>query len=571
MGGRDSPGVACVDSRVTASALPRRTLLAGSAAGALAGALPAPARASSSRPDPYFGHGVASGDPWPTAVVLWTRVTPTAAATPGSGRGPVVEVGWQVARDRDFDRVVRAGSVTTGPGRDHTVKVDATGLEPATTYYYRFHFGRHRSRVGTTRTAPRPGDRLGRLRLGVVSCSNWQAGYFSAYRHLAARDDLDLVLHLGDYIYEYAPGGYGYGQSNVDIRRHQPAREMVTLADYRQRHAQYKTDPDLADLHAKTAWATTWDDHEVTNDAYRRGAENHDPATEGDYLDRRRRAYRAYDEWMPVRMSGTAALGNGARLYRGLRFGQLAELSLLDLRTYRNKQVGADLAGIDRADRTITGDAQMRWLKHRLARTEAQWKLVGNPVMIAPVRIPALPERERSALEQITGPPPQHGPDGGVPYNVDQWDGYTADRRELLRHLADRGITDTVFLTGDIHSAWACDLPRDTGTYPISRSVATELVCTSVTSNNLDDILGSPPRTASLAVEAAVQAGNRHVRYVNLDDHGYSVLDVTPARVQMDYFAIGDRANRKAGSRRVASWAVATGTQQVAPVEGPIR
>jgi alkaline phosphatase D len=378
------------------------------------------------------------------------------------------------------------------------------------------------------------------------------------------------VLHLGDYLYEYAPGEYGYGQSNTDIRPHVPPHEMVTLADYRRRHGQYKIDPFLAALHAKAAWVTTWDDHELTNDAYRRGAENHDPATEGDFLARRRASHRAYDEWMPIRMSGTSALGDGTRIYRGLQFGQLADLSMLDLRTCRNKQVGPDYDGIDDPDRTITGDAQMRWLKQRLANNDAQWKLVGNPVMIAPVKVPSLPDPQRSALLRMTGTG-EPGPEDGAPYNVDQWDGYAADRRELLRHLVDRGITDTVFLTGDIHSSWACDLPLEPGNYPLSRSVATELVCTSVTSNNLDDITGSPPRTTSLAVEEAIKTGNRHVQYVNLDDHGYSVLDVTPARVQMDYFKISDRADRDATSSLLTSWAVEAGTQQVAPAAGPIR
>jgi alkaline phosphatase D len=207
----------------------------------------------------------------------------------------------------------------------------------------------------------------------------------------------------------------------------------------------------------------------------------------------------------------------------------------------------------------------MRWLKRGLRR-DVQWKLVGNPVMIAPVTFAQLPHDLIDPVNDVTGLLP---PDG-APYNVDQWDGYTADRRELFRHIRDHNIKDTVFLTGDIHSAWACDLPRDAGRYPLSPSVATELVCSSVTSNNLDDILGTPERTTSLAIEAAVQAANRHVRYLDFDRHGFSVLDVTPARVQMDWYAISDRSDPHATAAHTASWAVDAGTQRVRPAATPI-
>ena len=541
----------------------RSVLVAGAAgAGALAVLAGAPADAAT---NPYFRHGVASGDPRAGSVILWTRVTPTAAATPGSGRGPQVRVGWQVARDPGFRYVVRHGSLTTAASRDHTVKVDATGLQPATTYFYRFLFGGLRSPVGRTRTAPASTSSPRNLRFGVVSCANLQAGWFSAYRHLAKRDDLDAVIHLGDYLYEYAPGEYGYGTSERDIRPHRPAREILTLADYRQRHSQYKADPDLMALHAKAPFIVTWDDHEVTNDAWRGGAENHQPE-EGDYYARRRRAHRAYDEWMPVRMSGTTALGDGAQLYRRLRFGTLAELSMLDLRTYRSQPAPAPDGTVSDPGRTITGDAQMAWLKQGLGSQHAQWKLIGNPVMIAPVVFPPLPQKLTQQVNSFTGLLPEDG----VAYNVDQWDGYTADRREVFRFLADHGVNDTVFLTGDIHSGWACDLPIDAGTYPVSPSVATEFVGTSITSNNLDDITGTPPRTSSLAVEAAFQANNRHVKYLNFDDHGYGVLDVTSKRTQMDYYMIGDRADKGAGVHWATSWATTANSQQVHAVDRPV-
>ena len=553
--------------------LDRRSLIVAGAAGA--GALAIGPRLAAYADSParhHFAHGVASGDPRPHSVLLWTRVTPTPAATPGSGRGPAATVRWQVARDRRFRHVVAHGATRTDAGRDHTVKVDAGGLQPATTYYYRFTYAGVTSRTGRTRTAPAHHATPGNLRFGVVSCANLQAGWFSAYRHLAARDDLDAVIHLGDYLYEYAPGQYGYGQSNKDIRRHEPPREMVSLADYRQRHAQYKRDADLQDLHAHHPMIATWDDHEVANDAWRRGAENHQP-DEGDFLVRRRRAHRAYDEWMPVRMGGTTGLRDGTRLFRRLRFGTLAELSMLDLRTYRSQQadqvqppVPSTDAAVSDPDRTITGNRQMAWLKESLARDTAQWKLVGNPVMIAPVVFPPAVHELTGPINDVTGLLPEDG----LPYNVDQWDGYTADRHELFGFLADHGITDTVFLTGDIHSGWACDLPLDAGTYPASPSVATEFVGTSVTSNNLKDVTGTPPRTTSLAVEAAIQAANRHVKYLDFDDHGYSVLDVTSRRTQMDYYVIGDRADRGAAASWTASWATDANTQRVHAVDGPV-
>jgi alkaline phosphatase D len=393
------------------------------------------------------------------------------------------------------------------------------------------------------------------------------AGYFSAYRHLAARDDLDAVLHLGDYLYEYGVGEYG----DLEGRDPQPPHEMVTLADYRQRHAQYKGDPDLMALHQKYAFVVTWDDHEVTNDQYRNGAENHQPDTEGDYFERRARAHQAYDEWMPVRMGSATDVGDGTRLFRRLQFGQLVELSMLDLRTYRSKQV--ELAQtpvpspdpeISDPDRTITGMRQMEWLKESLDNSRAVWKLVGNPVMIAPVVFPPLPNELTKNLNDVV----KLIPEDGFPYNVDQWDGYTADRHELFQHIRDHGVTNAVFLTGDIHSAWACDLPVDPGTYPVDReSVGTEFVCTSVTSDNLNDITMTAPARSSIPVEQGIQAVNRHVKYLNFDDHGFSVLEVTRRYAQMDYFVISERTDPQATADRTASWRTMTNSQSVKPVE----
>ena len=557
----------------TPRTLPRRTVLASATTVTALAGLSGTEAVGAATANSFFQHGVASGDPMPDRVVLWTRVTPTPDSVPGSGKGPRVIVKWEVSRDRRFRRVESSGRLATGKALDHTVKIDATGLAPDTRYFYRFTVGRHISPIGRTRTAPALNATPDNLRLGVVSCANLQAGYFSAYRHLAQRDDLHAILHLGDYLYEYGPGEYGYGQAEQDIRPHAPAHEMVSLADYRQRHAQYKRDPDLQALHAKYPFIVTWDDHEVTNDQFKDGAENHQ-STEGDYLGRRTRAHRAYDEWMPVRLGDTAKVGDGTQLFRELTFGKLAQLNMLDLRTYRDAQVTtptptpvpAVSAEVSDSERTITGRAQLDWLTGSLRRARPQWKIVGNPVMIAPVSFAQVPTELVDPINDVTGLLPRDG----APYNVDQWDGYTDDRRELFTAIRDRRLRDVVFLTGDIHSAWVCDLPYDVATYPISESAGVEFVCTSVTSNNLKDITGSPARTTSLAVEATIQANNRHVKYLNFDDHGFSVFDLTPARAQMDYFVIGDRADARAGVSWTASWATLAGTNKVVPVAAPV-
>lgn len=314
------------------------------------------------------------------------------------------------------------------------------------------------------------------MRFGVVSCANWEAGYFSAYRHLAARTDLDAVLHLGDYIYEYQTGGYP--EAKYVVRQHEPQHEIVDLADYRVRHGKYKTDADLQALHAAHAIVAIWDDHEFANDSWSGGAENHTPGTEGDWAARAAAAKQAYFEWMPVRPSIAGTV------YRRLRFGTLADLHLLDLRTFRSQQTKIGDGAVDDPERTITGRAQLDWLKSGLSASHATWQLVGTSVMISPVAFGSLPAHLLQPLTKLLGLP-----EGGIAINVDQWDGYTDDRRELLGHLKDQGIKNTVFLTGDIHMAWANDVPVNKATYPASGSAATEFVVTSVTSDNIDDLL----------------------------------------------------------------------------------
>ncbi|WP_394615516.1 alkaline phosphatase D family protein [Lentzea sp. JNUCC 0626] len=415
-----------------------------------------------------FDHGVASGDPLPDGVLLWTRVVTPAA------------IRWEVAADQRFLHVVKRGVTRTSAARDHTVKVEVHGLRPNHRYWYRFRVGNVVSPVGRTKTAPCGSE----LNFGVASCANWSAGHFAGYGFLA-RQELDAVIHLGDYIYEgvYTPA----------VRPSDPPHECVTLDDYRRRHAQYKTDRHVQALHQAHPVICTWDDHESADNSSSIGSPLHDPATEGPWAVRMAAATQAYFEWMPIREG---------KLDRSFAFGDLASLTMLDLRSYRT-------------DTTILGAAQRAWLIDRLTTDSARWQLVGNSVMISPFKIPPLP--------------------GFPPSNPDQWDGFPADRELVLRALGDR--KNTVFLTGDIHSSWACEVPFE------GRSVATEYITTSLTSDNFDEILKVPPRTGSLVLEAQIQALNPHVKFIELDSHGVGTLRVTAEEVRYDWYYVADRTD----------------------------
>ncbi|ARE76930.1 MULTISPECIES: alkaline phosphatase [unclassified Streptomyces] len=545
-------------SRAAATPRRRTVVLAAAATAALApltslGASAAHAAGTA----PAFLHGVASGDPLPDGVLLWTRVTPTPEAVPGSGLGPATQVGWEVASDKAFSQVVASGAVTASAAADHTVKVDVRGLQPQTPYWYRFTAGGTVSPAGRTLTTPAHETTTAGVRFGVVSCANWEAGYFSAYRHLAARTDLHAILHLGDYIYEYQSGGYP--EAKYAVRQHEPKHEIVSLADYRTRHGKYKTDADLQALHQAHPVIAIWDDHEFANDAWNGGAENHTPGAEGEWAARAAAAKQAYFEWMPVRASVAGTC------YRRLRFGTLADLHLLDLRSFRSQQAKVGSGSVDDPERTITGRAQLDWLKSGLAGSPATWKLVGTSVMISPVAFGSLPAHLLKPLTKLLGLP-----EGGIAANVDQWDGYTDDRKELLGHLKDRGVKNTVFLTGDIHMAWANEVPMNMATYPGSGTAATEFVVTSVTSDNLDDILHVLPDTLSLVAESAIKAANWHVKWLDMDAHGYGVLDVTAERSQMDYYAVSDKRQPGATSAWTRSYRTLNGTQKVERAYQPV-
>lgn len=547
-----------MSSAVTDHHISRRSAV--TAAAATAALLPlAPGFTAHAATGPAFVHGVASGDPLPDGILLWTRITPTPDAVPGSGLGPVLEVTWEVAEDQNFRTVVAHGSVKATAGTDHTVKADVRGLRPATDYFYRFAVdGGVRSPVGRTRTAPAHDAGPDGVRFGVVSCANWEAGYFSPYRHLAARTDLDAVLHLGDYIYEYKSGEYP--DQKYVVRQHAPTHEIITLADYRTRHGKYKTDADAQALHAALPLIAIWDDHEFANDAWSGGAENHSPDAEGAWAQRMAAAKQAYFEWMPVRPSTQGTT------YRRLRYGTLADLHLLDLRSFRSQQASVGSGTVDDPDRTLTGRAQLDWLKSGLSASNTTWRLVGNSVMISPVAFGSVPADVLGPLAELLGLPK-----GGLAINTDQWDGYTDDRRELLAHLTGQAIDNTVFLTGDIHMAWANDVPVKAASYPSSTSAATEFVVTSVSSDNLDDLLHVAPHTVSLAAAGAIRAANRHVKWVDMDSHGYGVLDVTPERAQMDYYTVSDRTDPHATSAWVRSYRTPSGTQRIERADKPVR
>ena len=370
-----------------------------------------------------FLHGVASGDPLADRVILWTRVSGTALARRAAVR-------WEIARDRAFGQVEARGELHTDATRDFTVKLDVPGLQPATTYYYRFEASGERSPIGRTRTVGTAG--VERLRVAVASCSNLPFGYFNAYAAIARRSDLDAVLHLGDYIYEYANKEYGDGTAFGRIPA--PDREIVSLEDYRTRHAQYKSDPDLQEAHRQHPWIVVWDDHEFTNNTWRDGAQNHQ-AGEGGWPERRAAAVRAYYEWMPIRED---RMTRHPRIYRTFSFGSLADLVMLDTRAIDRDQEAPQreqLHIIQDPKRSLLGSTQEAWLFSELVRSRTdgvRWQLLGQQVMFSPM-----------------------APWGQAASNKDAWDGYRPARNRVIDFLAEQKMTNAVVLTGDVHSSWA--------------------------------------------------------------------------------------------------------------------
>ena len=497
-------------------------------------------------PDP-FRHGVASGDPLHDRVVIWTRVTPSEEET--------VDVTWQVARDPDFEDVAAKGTTATDSATDYTVHVDVTGLSPSSTYYFRFDALGTRSPVGRTKTGPE--GACEHLRLAVVSCAKYTAGYFNVYARLAERDDLDLVLHVGDYIYEY--GNEDPKSPGPRIGRGvEPPHEAVTLTDYRTRYAHYRRDPELQLVHERHPIVATIDDHELANDAWRGGAGKHDPRTEGDWETRKQGALRAWREWMPVRLPPPP---NEDRIFRTIPLADLADLVVLDGRTKRDRPTqGSEM---DEPGRRILGAEEHEWLLGELDRSRARWRLIGNDVMIGQVFTGFMPEELGNPLSEVgVLTKREYGPE------PDQWDGYTAEREELFRHLEEERIENVVFLSGDVHTAWAVELKRNPKD-PEEIPVAVEFVTASITTENLDDELGAQPRTKSLDIERRVSEENPHVRWVDLDSHGYVLLDVTPDRVQAEWYFVPETHHRVEGETLAAAWHVPSGERRLREGSAP--
>ncbi len=445
-----------------------------------------------------FYHGVASGDPLPDRVIIWTRLTP-------SQKGESFPVKWIIAKDEALTEVVNEGIINAHSNRDFTIKIDVLGLEADQFYYYQFVEKGKKSVLGRTKTAPKRAT--DKVKLAVISCTNYEAGYYNALANLAKQDNLDAIIHLGDYIYEYEPGGYG--NEELD-RQHIPAKELLTLEDYRTRYSQYRLDKDFQEVHKLHPFIAIWDDHEIANNAYTNGAKNHQ-AEEGDYLKRRQAAQQAYYEWLPIRENA------GGQLYRKITMGKLADILLLD------ERVAGRSAPVEKTDdknytseeRSMLGKQQYQWLTKSLSSSEARWKVIGNQVIFSDFDYSKVrPER---------------------PTNLDAWDGYPAEKKKLIEFVQERQIDNLVFVSGDTHCSWAFEVPSSAAAYrknPTKETVAIELGTPSVTSSNYDEY-----RSVSETKEAEeiYKTENPHLKYVNLRNHGYLLLEITEKSILASY------------------------------------
>ncbi len=443
-----------------------------------------------------FYHGVASGDPWPESVILWTRVTPETEL-------PSIEVSWEIASDENFADIKGSGTFATNGDRDYTVKVEATGLQPGTTYFYRFNALEAISPVGTTKTAATD---VGRLQFAAVSCSNYEWGYFNAYAALANESTLDAVVHLGDYIYEYGPGRYGdtsIGRVNI------PDREIISLQDYRDRYALYRLDEDLQAAHAAHPFINIWDDHEIANNSYVDGAQNHQE-DEGSYEERKAVARQVYYEWIPIRESGEH--------YRKFSYGNLADLIMLDERLAGRTKPADSLQDptLQSPTHTILGVGQFDWLKANLTTSEAKWKLIGNQVIYSYLNW------GRATFS----------------INLDSWDGYPLEQQALADVITENNIENVVFLTGDTHSSWAFEVtnkPFDNYNPETAEGAfAVEFGATSINSANSDE--HTPADSVILHEDKITNSPiNPHLKYSNLRDHGYLLITVSEEAVKAEY------------------------------------
>jgi len=492
----------------------------------------------------YFHYGVASGDPLQDRVVIWTHVVHVA--------DPIAvdsDVDWEMALDEGFRRIVRQGRTRSTASRGFTVKVDVTGLRPGTEYFYRFRVAGEMSPVGRTRTLPAGGVKD--VVLAVASCSLYPNGYFHAYQAIADLPRVDAVLHLGDYIYEYGgPDSYGDNSPVAAERRHDPYREIVSLADYRTRHAQYKSDPGLQAAHARAPWIVAWDDHETANDSWMNGAENHTPGAEGDWATRKAVALKAYYEWMPIREPAPGQ-GLAEAAARSFRFGDLAQLIMVETRlSARDQQldlerdlpmvdgkpdVAAFKARLNDPNRRMMGPAQEAWIGRELAasvKAGHAWQVIGNQVVMARVDAPlraALTPDEASKVEPRALRRIERRDEAaalGVPAALDMWDGYPADR-ERLYGLFREARARPIVLSGDSHSFWANELKDAAG-----RRVAAEFGTTGITSPGAGEVV------KGLDFGVIIARANPEVLYNNQVAKGFVLLTLTRGEARAEMVAV---------------------------------
>lgn len=472
-----------------------------------------------------FSLGVASGDPLPHGVVLWTRLAPTPIDGGGMDWIPY-DVHWEVASDDQFGQIVQTGTALASPELVHSVHVEVTGLEPAREYFYRFMAGSDVSPIGRTKTAPALGATVDSMRFGFASCSNFEHGYFAAYRDMA-RQNYDLIFHLGDYIYEYEANDY-LVRDDENIRQ-VPGEETATLPEYRNRFALYHTDPDLQAAHASAPWMVTWDDHEFDNNYADEISEEYVPSDS--FLQRRADAYQAYYEHMPLRPS-SLPVGPDMQLYRRLTYGALAEFNVLDTRQYRDDHPCGDgvfprcPAAFDPST-TLLGPNQERWVLQNLSNSEATWNVLAQQVMMAD-------------MEQGAGEEEQY-------YN-DAWAGYPLARNRILSHIMSRAVSNPVVLTGDIHTSWANDLKADWAE-PDSATIGTEYICTSITAGGLE------PATF---FEEYVQQ-TPHVKFFDPRHGGYTSVELTPSLWRSDFFQVDNMEMADSGLTKIASFVTEAG------------
>ncbi|MFI6395796.1 alkaline phosphatase D family protein [Nonomuraea sp. NPDC050540] len=484
----------------------RHFLVTGLAAGAAAG-LPTGAEAATRGREPAanpFTLGVASGDPDHHGFVIWTRLALNPMAEDGMGGMPArpVTVQWQIYADERARRTVRAGVTRAVPEWGHSVHVEVAGLAPGREYWYRFKTGRHVSPLGRARTAPHPFQYGGALSMAFVSCAQYEHGYFTSYRRLA-EENPDLVLHLGDYQYEYTKNTYVIPGGNV---RHHDGPETETLANYRQRHAQYKADADLQAAHAAAPWLVVWDDHELDNNWADEVPEKPE-IPQPNFRRRREAAFRAYYENMPLRRSSVPH-GIDMQLYRRVRWGRLATFHMLDTRQYRDDQGCGDgyrdcPAAIDPA-RSITGNEQEAWLLDGFRHSRAQWDILGQQVFFA--------QRDNNAGPQKVT-------------SQDAWDGYVASRKRITQGWLDAQVRNPVVLTGDVHAHWAGDLKLDYDD-PTGPSVGSELVATSISTGG--DGKDSDPQTQPFLKI------NPHLKFYN-NQRGYVLTTIERDLMTADF------------------------------------